>query len=678
MCRACTSNDHCGEGEACADYACQPCDDETTAGTTLCGTTESVLRCDGTTVSVVGSLCDANGDGMHDAGRVCQEGECIVTQYAISVDYQMVYVVPKQVLLRPVLTDLDGIPVTGAPVVWQYAGWMPPNPKATSHADLGQKTVTITAKRANSDDIFAQRTIQFRVNCKPENNLYGPCCVDGGLITDGQSSCDLHGSDDLGFCNALGQCVEYCAPQSYKACQDNAIYWYDGCDNKGDLYQDCGLSDQVCRDAQCADVTLPCEDPWVFECRGQDGVKSRCGVTQAVTTCDQDERCVATDQDIICEPNACGDPSLIECGSRCVDPLTSRTDCGDCNVHCENTELCDLGSCVEIPGCFVVCDENADCNEGYVCINAGDCFESECQPVNLLENEIEDLSTMVEHDYLLIDVSLEEATFAFRLINLAPVPLKNVSFDVDFPKAIVQHADQLTVSNMAYDVLDVDPKLRFTLPNIDQERTFTVAADHVLDASTLAMIDISNIHYEGVDALALAASWNKTKDALRIGINSEFDGEKTKFHLTLDPSKSLFGLTVPLEIPKCLADYASEMDLPENVQIIKEDPLIAWEFDELNEPVDITFSVPKEVNQECLDQLRAMAFARNIGKPLSPWLALLLVPVLALTLIFFQRFGPNMQHAKLIRQKEYFQLGRAQGMSDEQIEREWRDFKRRF
>jgi hypothetical protein len=137
MCRACTSNDHCGEGEACADYACQPCDDETTAGTTLCGTTESVLRCDGTTVSVVGSLCDANGDGMHDAGRVCQEGECIVTQYAISVDYQMVYVVPKQVLLRPVLTDLDGIPVTAPPSFGSTLGGCrrTPKPRAMPTSD---------------------------------------------------------------------------------------------------------------------------------------------------------------------------------------------------------------------------------------------------------------------------------------------------------------------------------------------------------------------------------------------------------------------------------------------------------------------------------------------------------------------------------------------------------------
>ena len=46
-----------------------------------------------------------------------------------------------------------------------------------------------------------------------------------------------------------------------------------------------------------------------------------------------------------------------------------------------------------------------------------------------------------------------------------------------------------------------------------------------------------------------------------MGLNSEFDGENTKFHLTLNPNKGLNGVSIPIEIPKCMAKYVADMVL---------------------------------------------------------------------------------------------------------------------
>ena len=76
------------------------------------------------------------------------------------------------------------------------------------------------------------------------------------------------------------------------------------------------------------------------------------------------------------------------------------------------------------------------------------------------------------------------------------------------------------------------------------------------------------------------------------------------------------------------------------------------------------------------DQLKAMALANHIGKPLNSWFAFLLPALLPFILIYFQRFKPSMR--KTIPKNEYFAIGRQQGRSDEDLKREWRDYKRRF
>ena len=71
-----------------------------------------------------------------------------------------------------------------------------------------------------------------------------------------------------------------------------------------------------------------------------------------------------------------------------------------------------------------------------------------------------------------------------------------------------------------------------------------------------------------------------------------------------------------------------------------------------------------------------MALANRVGKPLNPWFAILLIPLIGTLLIFFQRFSPQ-QHEKL-NKKEFLELAKGQGQSEDEALREWQDYKRRF
>jgi hypothetical protein len=658
---------NCGVVVSCTD-SCRA-DQVCSGNTCVCEFDE----CGGVCVDVLSDEAHCGScDTVCGVGEFCAAGSCSAVRYAISFPNSLELVAGERARLDVSLVALDGGAVPN--VYWEFSSWMggcagPTCVKDTTHADIPEQEVTVTALQLDTALVLAEETITFQIACDEDHAVFGPCCHDGSLLRDGQSSCDLDGV--TGVCTENG-CVEFCAPAVEKRCRDNSVWWFDSCGKKGDLVEECG--DLVCDDAQCVSTPVPCDEPWVFACQGQDGVKTRCGVSMTVSSCAAGETCVATAEGIACETPACPRGETL-CGSRCVDLASTRTDCGSCNAQCDSTELCTAGTCELIPGCFVACDDNDDCAAGHVCLDAGDCFSSRCEPTNVLDNRIT-TTELLDKDYLRISHVLEGDSFLFTLTNKAPVPLQDVSFTIDFPKVIAQDASQFFTDDAQITIIEQDPVLRFSLPEVATTRSIVVTVDHTLDASYESLISLVEYSHAPIDPALLEASWNETKEALHIGINKEFDGEKTTLHLSLDPTKSLFDLTVPVQIPKCMAEYASEMGLPDNVEILEEDPLIAWQFDQLDEPVAITFTVNKDIDQECLDQLKAMAFAQQVGKPLSPWLALLIIPALAVTLIFFQRFESGA--AVKLSKREFFEVARGQGTSEAEIERQWREYQRRF
>ena len=56
---------------------------------------------------------------------------------------------------------------------------------------------------------------------------------------------------------------------------------------------------------------------------------------------------------------------------------------------------------------------------------------------------------------------------------------------------------------------------------------------------------------------------------------------------------------------------------------------------------------------------------------------LAIIPIIGLLLVFFQRFHETGAETHLGK-KEFYRLGREQGHDEHELERAWRDYKRRF
>jgi hypothetical protein len=484
-----------------------------------------------------------------------------------------------------------------------------------------------------------------------------------------------------------GGIVRTCQEKNHTACAGE-LFWYDSCGGKGMLKENCTAAGKVCQEGSipaCVDDLPPCTETYTYECRGQEGVRidQGCGIVTTLLTCTEEEHCTLADELSCVFVGFCGDPALTRCGSRCIDLSHSRTDCGACGNACTAAQLCREGSCVENPECVIECRSNEECAEGFVCTNPGICGESACVrlvvpelPVNESVEPIPEVTqavTRYSDGFVTVTVTLDNAVFSFLVENHAPVPIENLSFKGAFAKVIAAHASQLRVRDAAYEVLLDDTLLRFTLPLVAERERFTVTVDHMVDPTYLAYLSLSDLRYDTPVEEALEAAVAETAAVLEIEKSATFDGDKTRVTLSLAPSDTLSGLAVPVEVPKCLAEYAAELDLEGEYRVIQEDPLIAWNFDRLSEPAEISFSVQKEVSQECLDQLKTMAWAERIGKPFNPWISLLIIPGMVIVILFLQHFHPG----KLaMSETEFKNLARSQGVPEHQLHAHWEKFKK--
>ncbi len=395
------------------------------------------------------------------------------------------------------------------------------------------------------------------------------CCGDGQCTGDE----DVPGSSVA--CPA--DCHVPCLIRASTGCYNNNVHYFDSCGNRGALVEECGGGTHCEEGDDSASCVLDeCDEEPVYECHGRRGVSVECGVTTTHVMCNQQERCVADDDNVGCVPiDPCG--SLDKCGAYCVDFDTDRRHCGVCFNPCRHDEECNQGLCEPVNDCIVECYRQLDCGEGFMCVHPGSCA-SHCQP-RLHRNGAEDLFTQVENE---VDLSFDE--------------FEEVLAEVD--------------------------------------------------------------------------------EVLAMGLGSEYDGERTTMSLSLQPQANLGDVSIPLEIPKCMAEYVNEMELTGNYRVVKDDPLIVWQFDELNHETEITFNVPGDIDEECKAQLKALAFAERIQKPLNPWIALLLIPLVAVTLIFFQRFKPQPDKKMPMSKEEFLATARQQGVQESELEKHWEAYKK--
>ena len=171
--------------------------------------------------------------------------------------------------------------------------------------------------------------------CGTNGFINGPFCKSDGNVyktyrtftcnnpNTANATCTHADADQLQTTCATGQtcsngsCTNNCLPShSTKKCDgNNSVYWYDNCNAKNDLYQDCSLTNQTCQDGQC--VTINCShdsdctgggifgDPFCsngsiyknsksFVCKNPGQTNSYCDptITQVLqNTCSSDQTC---------------------------------------------------------------------------------------------------------------------------------------------------------------------------------------------------------------------------------------------------------------------------------------------------------------------------------------------------------------------------------------------------
>ncbi len=132
--------------------------------------------------------------------------------------------------------------------------------------------------------------------------------------------------------------------------------------------------------------------------------------------------------------------------------------------------------------------------------------------------------------------------------------------------------------------------------------------------------DILKDNFSQKEIDSIVKDYHDTKDKLKLKKYSTWDKDKNKtvIHIELTPEYELENVSLIESIPKCLMERVDEIVASScNYSVLKADPLIVWKFDELNEPMKISYDVLQKIRStECEDESLTLAVASKISKRL--------------------------------------------------------------
>jgi hypothetical protein len=325
--------------------------------------------------------------------------------------------------------------------------------------------------------------------------------------------------------------------------------------------------------------------------------------------------------------------------------------------------------------CFVGCTSDKQCGDSK-CVNPGTC-EAFCEEEPLFElEELEQqqlLSLVARQKTYELIKTMDGDKLRIDVTNLLTAPLEQFVMTITIPQLLVQGS---LGSDYPYDTLHESPDkvIRTVFDKLESKESITFYLPEDGDTALLQNVIIEATH-TGVD---LTTSKPLSSNDLAITRTFTETANSTTVNLKFKPGTNLKDVRIPLEIPKCLAKSMSEIAFEQdNYVIVNDDPLMVWTFDALNNEEEISFSIPKTVDETCKNQLRAFGLAGDKRKPINPWLPLAIIPIIGLVLVFFQRFH-DMGAEKHLSKKEFYQLGKEQGHDEHSLERAWHDYQRRF
>jgi hypothetical protein len=602
---------------------CSPaCETLTTPGaeTTMLGCKPVQLAADSMGIIDNKKACPGN-----DICYVCKQGyvyhpadqRCIPTAHSLTIQYSQARM-NEEVRITAILKSTTGEEKDAVFRLTSANGQQESTGTFRLHFPVpGAYPVTVVALK-NSVPL-ATATADIQVFCDGS-----ACCPEGALrpIADGMR-CTQDGVS--GVCSA-GTCQLSCQRESARE-TGKGVNDEDRCNNAKD--DDCdGLTN--CQDSDCAGFC--------------DGLR-----------CDPDERI---------------------CGGVCTAIQKDNFNCGTCDTSCSTSQQCMEGKCVEVDNCRIVCNKDRDCGRDFICINPGDCKKSFCSPINtMIVNET--TANALTRDIMrartfIVEKQLEGKTLTLTVKNLAPVPLRNYTLIVTLPKDVAPSASSIG-ADVPFTVIEEDPVVMFTFTKVEAKQHIVIDLPTSPDSALVKSVQVSGTHNTPDEDPELL-----TEKDMTITTNFVAEGNRTRIVLGVDPHSSLSGVRVPVAIPKCMAESVSELTLSGDYEVINDDPLVVWTFDTLDEKETLEILAPKNVDEACKSGLTAFAVADFSDKPISPWLPLIIIPIIGVIIVFFHRFHASGEAQERMNRDEFESFAREQGISDEKVEDEWEEYQKRF
>ncbi|MBD3309758.1 PKD domain-containing protein, partial [Candidatus Woesearchaeota archaeon] len=261
-----------------------------------------------------------------------------------------------------------------------------------------------------------------------------------------------------------------------------------------------------------------------------------------------------------------------------------------------------------------------------------------------------------------VDVSEGRSVIHLALQNPKLIDVKNIQIKDTIPKSIVPAADWIT-SRSPYKIIEHDPVLGFIIGYLrsghTQEISYTMNTTITEEDLKLILSEITSEDAEE-QLKDVQSRQEATQNVTKITQNVRKIDGRTMITSSLDPTKKLKDVKVYLLIPKCMAEHVEEIDFSdENYKVITDDPLIMWHFEEINQKVDILYELKKDVPEWCWKQLKVIPIAEEIGgdvqdsgSVIQTMIPVLIIPVIAVILIFFSRYAPKEGKSKSRKPKK--------------------------
>lgn len=204
----------------------------------------------------------------------------------------------------------------------------------------------------------------------------------------------------------------------------------------------------------------------------------------------------------------------------------------------------------------------------------------------------------------------------------------------DFPKDVLASASRLRSLN-EFIVIEEDPVVDFSIKNLDylDSATLVYSLPGELSEAELARIVTSIRSQEALSEEEVEAreeqAEQKAGDSLQINVSELREGNQTviRLNLSLLENVSLVsGVEIEQEIPKCLIEVITDTILESaidpallnSVQIKEADPIIVWNFKQLDagQTLDLRLDALRE--EDCDDETKIRALAEDFIRTNQP------------------------------------------------------------